>query len=124
MTEKTKECVADKDSATKRVMASFLRPSWRTTVCRSILLSSRDGRTYATTTPTGTQDPLGYCLQLVQKQDYEGFLSYPFYPKAAQPGYLALKAFQARQTICLSTLCIDNMRRSSSPLFMIRYPIR
>jgi hypothetical protein len=85
-------------SAQVAVMASLLLRSPSAAACRRSVLqvSSRTNnlRLYSSSPPTGIQDPLGYCLQLVQKQDYEGFLAYPSYPKAARPGYLALKAFQ------------------------------
>jgi NADH dehydrogenase [ubiquinone] 1 alpha subcomplex assembly factor 6 len=42
----------------------------------------------------GNPDPFTYCHDLVRKQDYEGYLSYPFYSKETRAGYLALKAFQ------------------------------
>lgn len=34
-----------------------------------------------------------YCQDLVRKHDYEAYLCSYFYPRAAQPGYFALRAF-------------------------------
>jgi hypothetical protein len=41
----------------------------------------------------GTSEANAYCRELVRKHDYEAYLSSYFYPRAAQPGYFALRAF-------------------------------
>ncbi|KAH7336893.1 isoprenoid synthase domain-containing protein [Rhizoctonia solani] len=41
----------------------------------------------------GTSEPNTYCRELVRKHDYEAYLCSYFYPRAAQPGYFALRAF-------------------------------
>ncbi|EFI27201.1 hypothetical protein CC1G_15026 [Coprinopsis cinerea okayama7 len=50
-------------------------------------------RTYATDTDSGIANPAAYCKDLVRKHDYESFLTSPFYPKAKQDAYFAIKAF-------------------------------
>jgi NADH dehydrogenase [ubiquinone] 1 alpha subcomplex assembly factor 6 len=40
----------------------------------------------------GTEDPFVYCLDLVKKHDYEGFLTASAYPTHLRNGYFALKA--------------------------------
>lgn len=51
----------------------------------------------ATSNPAGgigsAGDANAYCRALVQKHDYEAYLCSYFYPRAAQPGYFALRAF-------------------------------
>lgn len=41
----------------------------------------------------GLANPAAYCRDFVRKHDYESFLVSHFYPKAAQDGYFAIKAF-------------------------------
>ncbi|KAF8754957.1 Squalene/phytoene synthase [Rhizoctonia solani] len=41
----------------------------------------------------GTNEANAYCRELVRKHDYESYLCSYFYPRAAQPGYFALRAF-------------------------------
>ncbi|CAE6445351.1 unnamed protein product [Rhizoctonia solani] len=43
----------------------------------------------------GISEANAYCRELVRKHDYEGYLCSYFYPRAAQPGYFALRAFNA-----------------------------
>jgi NADH dehydrogenase [ubiquinone] 1 alpha subcomplex assembly factor 6 len=50
-------------------------------------------RCYSSGPAPGLADPVGYCKELVRKHDYESFLLAPFYPKHAQAGYFAIKAF-------------------------------
>ncbi|KDN48269.1 hypothetical protein RSAG8_02861, partial [Rhizoctonia solani AG-8 WAC10335] len=40
-----------------------------------------------------TSEANAYCRELVRNHDYEAYLCSYFYPKAAQPGYFALRAF-------------------------------
>lgn len=56
------------------------------------LLSWRK-RFYSSGPVPGLADPVAYCKELVRKHDYESFLLAPFYPKDAQAGYYAIKAF-------------------------------
>ncbi|ELU39004.1 squalene/phytoene synthase domain-containing protein [Rhizoctonia solani AG-1 IA] len=44
----------------------------------------------------GTNEANAYCRELVRKHDYESHLCSYFYPRAAQPGYFALRAFNDR----------------------------
>ena len=54
-------------------------------------------RGYATAiTAGGTTDPTLYCRALVQKHDYDSFLTSYFYPRRLQPGYFAIRAFNVR----------------------------
>lgn len=41
----------------------------------------------------GLANPAAYCREFVRKHDYESFLVSHFYPKAAQDGFFAIKAF-------------------------------
>ena len=41
----------------------------------------------------GLANPAAYCRDFVRKHDYESFLVSQFYPKAAQNGFFAIKAF-------------------------------
>jgi NADH dehydrogenase [ubiquinone] 1 alpha subcomplex assembly factor 6 len=50
-------------------------------------------RCYSSGPTPGLADPVAYCKELVRKHDYESFLLAPFYPKDAQAGYYAIKAF-------------------------------
>ena len=51
-------------------------------------------RGYATAIASGgTADPMAYCRALVQKYDYDSFLTSYFYPRQLQPGYFAIRAF-------------------------------
>ena len=60
----------------------------------TVLSSSPDAR--------GAADPASYCKDLVQKYDYESFLTAPFYPREMQKGYFALKAFYVSPSAVLS----------------------
>ncbi|KAJ3509997.1 hypothetical protein NLJ89_g4917 [Agrocybe chaxingu] len=42
---------------------------------------------------SGSSDPHAYCKDFVRKHDYESFLNSYFYPRHAQNGYFAIKAF-------------------------------
>jgi len=44
-------------------------------------------------TTIGLANPAAYCRDFVRKHDYESFLVSHFYPKAAQDGFFAIKAF-------------------------------
>ncbi|KAF8510069.1 isoprenoid synthase domain-containing protein [Hysterangium stoloniferum] len=49
---------------------------------------------FATSVNSGsTGNHAEYCRALVQRHDYESYLSSYFYPRTLQPGYFALKAF-------------------------------
>lgn len=50
----------------------------------------------ATPDAAGSADPAAYCRGLVQRHDYESFLTAQFYPKEVQGGYFALRAFYVR----------------------------
>lgn len=45
---------------------------------------------------SGTENPTGYCREIVRKHDYEGFLNHFAYPAHLRDGYFALKAFNVR----------------------------
>jgi NADH dehydrogenase [ubiquinone] 1 alpha subcomplex assembly factor 6 len=47
-------------------------------------------------TISGGLDPISYCRDVVRKHDYASYLVSQFYPKDAQGGYFALKAFSVR----------------------------
>jgi NADH dehydrogenase [ubiquinone] 1 alpha subcomplex assembly factor 6 len=47
----------------------------------------------ASTNSVGTMDPHAYCKDLVRKHDYDSFLTSYFYPREAQSGFFAIKAF-------------------------------
>jgi hypothetical protein len=47
------------------------------------------------TTPSG-MDHTSYCKDFVRQHDYASYLISQFYPKDAQSGYFALKAFSVR----------------------------
>jgi hypothetical protein len=51
----------------------------------------------------GASDANAYCRELVRKHDYEAYLCSYFYPRAAQPGYFALRAFNVG---FYSSLCL------------------
>ena len=53
-------------------------------------------RSLATSAGAAESDPTGYCKAHVQKHDYESFLTAQFYPREAQAGYFALRAFHVR----------------------------
>ncbi|KAH6912698.1 isoprenoid synthase domain-containing protein [Coprinopsis sp. MPI-PUGE-AT-0042] len=53
----------------------------------------RSTRAFATDADSGIANPAAYCKDLVRKHDYESFLVSPFYPKAKQDAYFAIKAF-------------------------------
>ena len=58
------------------------------------------------TTPSG-MDHTSYCKDFVRQHDYASYLISQFYPKDAQSGYFALKAFSVRirnPTVQLSSL--------------------
>lgn len=50
-------------------------------------------RRVSTTISPGPSDPHAYCRELVRKRDYDSFLNSYFYPRHAQNGYFAIKAF-------------------------------
>src|SRR6266576_3578313 len=56
-------------------------------------------RCYSSGPAPGLADPVGYCKELVRKHDYESFLLAPFYPKHAQAGYFAIKAFYVGSSV-------------------------
>lgn len=56
-------------------------------------------RWYSSVLAPGLADPVGYCKELVRKHDYESFLLAPFYPKHAQAGYFAIKAFSVGSSV-------------------------
>jgi hypothetical protein len=56
-------------------------------------LSSVRHATTTTVPAPGTADPNAYCLDFVQKRDYEGFLVGQFYPREVRNSYFALRAF-------------------------------
>ena len=55
--------------------------------------SVRLQRCYSAESSPGLADPAAYCRELVRNHDYESYLLAPFYPKEAQGGYFAIKAF-------------------------------
>lgn len=65
----------------------------------------------------GVADPAGYCKDLVQKHDYESFLTSPFYPREMQSGYFALKAFSVGLSLLAfiykRLTCVELCRSSS-----------
>ncbi|KAG9094655.1 hypothetical protein FS749_012077 [Ceratobasidium sp. UAMH 11750] len=52
----------------------------------------------------GTNDVNAYCRALVRKHDYEAYLCSYFYPRAAQPGYFALRAFNIELAMIRETV--------------------
>ncbi|KAF7985495.1 hypothetical protein HWV62_3693 [Athelia sp. TMB] len=52
----------------------------------------------------GSADPAAYCRDLVQKHDYESFLTSHFYPREVQGGYFALKAFYVELAMIQDTV--------------------
>ncbi|CEL62485.1 NADH dehydrogenase (ubiquinone) complex I, assembly factor 6 OS=Bos taurus GN=NDUFAF6 PE=2 SV=1 [Rhizoctonia solani AG-1 IB] len=52
----------------------------------------------------GTSEANEYCRELVRKHDYEAYLSSYFYPRAAQPGYFALRAFNIELAMIRETV--------------------
>ncbi|QRV77564.1 Squalene/phytoene synthase [Ceratobasidium sp. AG-Ba] len=52
----------------------------------------------------GTSDANTYCRELVRKHDYEAYLCSYFYPRAAQPGYFALRAFNVELAMIRETV--------------------
>jgi len=56
--------------------------------------------------PTVSSSASEACRKLVLKRDYESFLTSKFYPKSAQDGFFALKAFYV-YTVPLS-FCLQN----------------
>jgi hypothetical protein len=60
----------------------------------TLFLRGSPKRAY-TVSAAGSEDPTTYCRELVRKQDYEGFLLHPFFPRETQADYLALRAFYA-----------------------------
>ena len=50
-------------------------------------------RRVSTTASSGPSDPHAYCKEFVRKRDYDSFLNSYFYPRHAQNGYFAIKAF-------------------------------
>jgi NADH dehydrogenase [ubiquinone] 1 alpha subcomplex assembly factor 6 len=50
-------------------------------------------RRVSTTASLGPSDPHAYCREFVRKRDYDSFLNSYFYPRHAQNGYFAIKAF-------------------------------
>lgn len=78
-----------------------------TTLCCPVHFKPRVCRSMATvlgSSPNARDatDPAGYCKDLVQKYDYESFLTAPFYPRELQSGYFALKAFYVSHSLVLS----------------------
>ena len=53
-------------------------------------------RRASTNAPTGMMDPHAYCKDFVRKYDYDSFLTSYFYPREAQSGFFAIKAFSVR----------------------------
>jgi len=60
-------------------------------------------RRASTNAPIGTMDPHTYCKDLVRKHDYDSFLTSYFYPREAQSGFFAIKAFSVSNP-CLKEL--------------------
>ncbi|KAJ1303417.1 hypothetical protein OPQ81_011608 [Rhizoctonia solani] len=52
----------------------------------------------------GTSDANTYCQELVRKHDYEAYLCSYFYPRSAQPGYFALRAFNIELAMIRETV--------------------
>jgi len=76
-------------------------------------LISLQRRCYSSGLAPGLADPVGYCKELVRKHDYESFLLAPFYPKHAQAGYFAIKAFSVELAMVqdnVSNVTIGAMR--------------
>lgn len=48
----------------------------------------------------GPSDPHAYCREFVRKHDYDSYLNSYFYPRAAQKGFFAIKAFSVRRSSC------------------------
>jgi len=71
-------------------------------------------RTYATqVNKGGASDSATYCRALVQKHDYESYLTSYFYPRALQPAYFAIRAFNVELAMVkeqVSNTAIGRMR--------------
>ncbi|CAE6415257.1 unnamed protein product [Rhizoctonia solani] len=52
----------------------------------------------------GTSESNAYCRELVRKHDYEAYLCSYFYPRAAQPGYFALRALNVELAMIRETV--------------------
>ncbi|KAG8687407.1 hypothetical protein FRC09_013509 [Ceratobasidium sp. 395] len=52
----------------------------------------------------GAGDANAYCRELVRKHDYEAYLCSYFYPRTAQPGYFALRAFNIELAMIRETV--------------------
>ncbi|EUC60238.1 squalene/phytoene synthase [Rhizoctonia solani AG-3 Rhs1AP] len=52
----------------------------------------------------GTSEANVYCRELVRKHDYEAYLCSYFYPRAVQPGYFALRAFNIELAMIRETV--------------------
>ncbi|KAK2465334.1 hypothetical protein APHAL10511_002688 [Amanita phalloides] len=79
----------------------------------SRILQLKLRRCYSSVLAPGPADPVAYCKELVRKHDYESFLLAPFYPKEAQAGYFAIKAFSAELAMVqdnVSNATIGSMR--------------
>lgn len=66
------------------------RGPWHATAIRGFSVSVK-ARAQA-----GTSNPTQYCKDLVQKHDYEGYLTSRFYPREYQSAFYALRAFYVR----------------------------
>ncbi|KIL63220.1 hypothetical protein M378DRAFT_80050 [Amanita muscaria Koide BX008] len=76
-------------------------------------LNERLQRCYSAESSPGLADPAAYCRELVRKHDYESYLLAAFYPKEAQGGYFAIKAFSVELAMVqdnVSNATIGNMR--------------
>ncbi|KDR82829.1 hypothetical protein GALMADRAFT_220830 [Galerina marginata CBS 339.88] len=64
-------------------------------------------------TSTGPSDPHAYCRAFVRKHDYDSFLNSYFYPRDAQDGFFAIKAFSVELAMVqdhVSNAMIGKMR--------------
>lgn len=72
--------------------------------------AKNSSRSYATHIRAGgAGDPATYCKQLVQKHDYESYLTSYFYPRHLQSAYFAIRAFNVR-SITMCTIGIRHHR--------------
>lgn len=89
--------------ATTRITRSFKIPG-RLTTTKASNYTRRSVSTSATAAAAGPSDPHAYCRDYVQKHDYDSYLNSYFYPRYAQNGYFAIKAFSVRTTVKLCQL--------------------
>ena len=107
-------CAASMLASTRRLAAAkrIHQPICLSFASSSVrLASSQPGQDHGevdmTAAADGIQDPNAYCRNLVQKRDYEAFLTSYFYPRHLQPGYLALRAFYVCDPLVPQLQCLS-----------------